>query len=117
MLSRLGLRTDATDLIIAPIQMENFHIEGDKWVYDSVKKGTSTTKILKELNADTDDINRNLNDFIEAPLVIDGDAQDIISKVKKTFDEWFPKYGSNQIKTDEEIRDLIEKQGGFIINP
>jgi cell division protease FtsH len=41
----------------------------------------------------------------------------IDSKVKTTFEEWFPKYGSNQIKTDEEIRDLIEKQGGFVLNP
>lgn len=116
MLSRLGLRTDATNLIVAPIQMENFHLEGDKWTYDSITKGTSTTTLLKELNADTEDINRNLNDFIEAPLVIDADAQDIISKVRTTFDKWFPKYGSDHIKTDEEIREMIEKQGGFTVN-
>jgi hypothetical protein len=74
MLSRLGLRTDATNLIIAPIQMTNFHLEGDKWMYDSISKGTSTTRILKELNAETEEINRNLNDYIEAPMIIDGNT-------------------------------------------
>lgn len=116
MLSRLGLRTEATDLIVAPIQMENFHWAGDKWDYDKVVKGTSTTYLLKNLDADKDYINENLDDYIEAPLVVGGDPDKIIEKVTKGFEKWFPNYGNDQIKTDEEIRDLIDKQGGFKVN-
>lgn len=117
MLSRMGLRTDSTQLLVAPIQMENFHKEGDVWTYDKINKGTSTTHILKTLHADTEDINKNLDDFIESSLVTTGSAEGVIEKVKETFEKWFPNFGNNQIKTDEEIRDMIDRQGGFKTNP
>ena len=117
MLARLGLRTEATDLIIAPIQMKNFKLNNGVWDYDSVEAGTSSTQLLKTLDADSDAINRNLDDSIEAPLIVNSDGEKVIEKVRNVFEKWFPNYGNNQLKTDEEIKDIIDKQGGFKINP
>ena len=96
--------------MIAPIKMSNFRKEGDKWVYDKVEG--ASTELLKSI---TDDANKehiinNLNEYIEQPQVLEGTADNIIERVKKTFEEWFPDYGNSQMKTDEEIRNIIKKQ-------
>lgn len=115
MLTRLGLNTLDTQLLVAPIQMENFRKEGDNWVYDAIKQGNMTSEPLEDLSdySSNPTIQKNINEYMEAPLAIDGHTEDIISKVKTTFDKWFPKYGSKSAKTDEEIREIIDKQGGF----
>jgi len=89
MLRRLGLNTMNTDVMVAPIQMENFRKENDKWVFDHITKGTtdivsgSTTaksSPLISLNERlTEDwLNRNMDEYLEAPMVINGNAQDTI---------------------------------------
>ncbi len=114
MLQRLGLNTEKTDLVVAPITMDNFHLEGDHWMYDSVSIGAISTEILHTLNeqANSEKLIKNLNEYIEAPVVM-ATAEHIISNVKEAFDKWFPKYGSKHLKTDQEIKEMIEKQGGF----
>jgi hypothetical protein len=40
MLRKLGIYTGKTDLLIAPVKMENFRKEGDRWVFDKVVEGS-----------------------------------------------------------------------------
>jgi hypothetical protein len=70
---------------VAPLEMTDFRRENDKWVYGSVKKGTSQTNPLKTLtdSLSEDYLTSNLGEFIEAPLVIDGVSEDIITKVSE----------------------------------
>lgn len=111
MLRKLGIYTGKTDLLIAPIKMENFRKEGDKWVFDKVVGGSK--QLVKSIS---DDANRekiinNINEYIEQPQVLEGQAINVIENVKKYFEQWFPRYGNNEPKTDEEIAKLIKDQG------
>lgn len=116
MLRRLGIQTNGTELMIAPIKMSNFRKEGDTWIFDKVEPGSS--EMLQSIvdSANKESVLNNLNDYIEEPQIIEGTADNIIEKVKKTFEEWFPDYGNIQVKTDEEIRDIIKKQKADIPN-
>ena len=118
MLRRWGLNTTKTDIVVAPIVLEGFRKENDQWVYDNVVQGSTSQYPLESLNDKANEtyVNNNLDDFIEAPLVIDGTSEDIIEKVSKTFTKWFPKYRDNKSKSDDEIRNLIEEHHGFDLN-
>lgn len=110
MLRRLNISTSSTELIVAPIKMDNFRKDGDKWIYDHVTPGSM--EVIKPITdeANRENIINNLNDYIEEPQVLEGTAVGMIEKVKKTFEEWIPNYGSTQVRTDEEIINLIKKQ-------
>lgn len=119
MLRRWGFNTTSSDIMVAPLEMTNFRRENNKWVYDTVSRGTTARQPFKSLTNSLSEefLTSNLNEFIEAPLVIDGDTEDIISNVSEIMQKLFPKYGDNRKKTDEEIRELINDQKGFTINP
>jgi hypothetical protein len=123
MLRRLGLNTMNTDVMIAPIQMDNFRKEGDTWVFDHVKKGTTdiingatTAKSsgLVSLNERlTEDwLNKNMDEYLEAPMVINGNAQDTIQRVVDAEKKWFGKLGGTRVRDIEEVKDLINEQLG-----
>jgi outer membrane PBP1 activator LpoA protein len=124
MLRRWNINTSHTDVMVAPIQMENFHKEGDQWVFDNVTKGNpdiirpDNSKVessaLNSLNhqLDQDYLNNNLDEFMAAPIAVEASTQDIISRVKETVEKWFPVYGNIKQKTDEEVKELINDQLG-----
>lgn len=114
MLRRYGFNTLGTDINIIPLKLDGFRKEGDNWVYNDVVKGDNTLiqDITEAANKET--IANNIDEYIEAPLVIDGNAEATIETVTKQMQECFTNYG--KVKTDEEIKALIEKQGGFKVN-
>ena len=118
MLRRWGFNTTNTDIMVAPLEMTNFRRENGNWTYDSVRKGTTANSPMQSLTdkLSEDFLTENLNEFIEAPLVIDGTTENIITKVSETMQKLFPKYGDNRKKTDDEIRALINDQKGFELN-
>ena len=124
MLRRWGLKTAHTNVMIAPIQMENFHKEGNNWTFDKVSKGTTDIvrpngdvakssgleKLDDKLSEDW--LNNNMDEYMHAPIIPEADSEDIISYVKKTMEKWFPMYGNNRNKTDQEVKDIITEQLG-----
>jgi 3',5'-cyclic AMP phosphodiesterase CpdA len=50
MLRRYGFNTSKTDIMIAPLQMENFRKDEDKWVFDKVNRGTTSRVLLQSLS-------------------------------------------------------------------
>lgn len=119
MLRRWGFNTTSSDIMVAPLEMENFRKENNQWTYDSVKRGTTASQPFKPLTNSLSEefLTSNLDEFIEAPLVIDGTSENLITEVSEIMQKLFPKYGDNRKKTDEEIKQLIEDQDGFKINP
>lgn len=118
MLRRYGFNTSKTDIMIAPLQMENFRKDDDKWVFDKVKRGTTSRVLLQSLSDKLSEqyLTSNLDDFMEAPLNLTGISNNVINTVTEAMQKLFPKYGDNRKKTDEEIRQLINDQKGFKIN-
>jgi hypothetical protein len=86
MLRRWGFNTTNTDIMVAPLEMTNFRRENGNWTYDSVRKGTTANSPMQSLTdkLSEDFLTENLNEFIEAPLVIDGTTENIITKVSET---------------------------------
>ena len=79
---------------------------------NTIDKARHVQDITEDANKET--IGNNIDEYIEAPLVIDGNAEATIETVTKQMQECFTNYG--KVKTDEEIKALIEKQGGFKVN-
>ena len=113
MLRRYGFRTDATTLNIIPLQLDNYRNEGGKWVYDDVKLGGNVLESITD-DANKENIANNLDEYIEAPLVIDGDTAHITEEVTNIMKTWFPEQGNTM--TDEQIKKMIDNQGGFVEN-
>ena len=83
MLRRYGFNTLSTDINIIPLKLDGFRKEGDDWVYNDVVKGDNTLiqDITEAANKET--IGNNIDEYIEAPLVIDGNAEATIATVTK----------------------------------
>ena len=118
MLRRWGFNTTDSDIMVAPLQMTNFRRENGQWTYDTVERGTTAKSPLKPLTdkLSEDYLTSNLDEFIEAPIVLEAETEDVITQVTTAMQKLFPKYGDNKKKTDEEIKQLIEEQDGFTLN-
>ena len=122
MLRRWNLKTSHTNVMIAPIQMEGFRKEGDNWIFDKVVKGTTdivrpdgevskTSGLVSLDDRLTEDwLNNNMDEYMQAPLIPEVDSQDVVTNVKAAMEEWFPMYGNNREKTDQEVKEIINEQ-------
>jgi RecB family exonuclease len=86
MLRRWGINTANTDVMVAPIQMKGFRKEGDEWVFDSVERAfeklhrgggeeadqPALASLSDRLTKDW--LNNNMNEYMEAPLVVEASA-------------------------------------------
>lgn len=117
MLRRWGFNTTETDIFVAPIELQNFKKVNEIWQYDGIKKGTVKISPLEDLTDKLSEpyLNNNLNEFIEAPLVIEHTTENIIEKISTIMKELFPKYGESK-RTDQEIDELIKEQNGYELN-
>ena len=115
MLRRAKISTEGTKIFIAPLQMENFRKENGVWKFDHAKVGTKQTDKLKSLlglMSRLQNLSSNLDEFIAAPMILNGTSQDIISSVAEDMQELFPKYGENKHKSRDQILDMLKKDLG-----
>ena len=113
MLRRLGIDTGAMDLLVAPIKMVGLNKNSGNWDYETIERGSTSTQLLQKLPDDTKKLNDNLDEFIEAPVIVNGHSENLVESVLDAFKKWFPKYGNTQYKSDEEVKELIKERGGF----
>lgn len=114
MLRRYGFNTKGSTINIVPLQLNDFKKVGDNWDYKEVNVGSP--KLIENITekANKDYIDNNLNEYIEAPLVMDASTESTVETVTNIMKKCFPDYG--QVKTDEQIREMIDHQGGFKVN-
>lgn len=110
MLRRHGFNTTATSLNIIPLKLNNFRKENGKWTYDNVVPGGNLLESITD-RANKDYIANNLDEYIEAPLLLDGDSSKITENVTDLMKTCFPEHGN--VATDEQIKKMIDGQGGF----
>ena len=98
MLRRHGFNTTATSLNIIPLKLDNFRKENGKWTYDDVVPGGNLLESITD-RANRDYIANNLDEYIEAPLLLDGDSSKITENVTNLMKTCFPEHGN--VATDE----------------
>lgn len=115
MLRRAGFNTTATQILVAPIQMSGFRKEFGTYKFNDAVIGTSASSLFESLNEriyNSQKISSNLDEYLIAPLVLDGDTEHILSEVTKRMATLFPNYGETRRKTDEQIKEMINAQLG-----
>lgn len=109
-LAQNGLRYNNMRSFVAPIQLEGFRIDNDEYIFDNIK----SDKVLDELTEHvrtSEKIINNLNEIISIPENLTATAENLIANVEKGMKILFPE--SNKRKTEEEVRAMIEADGGF----
>ena len=103
-LQRKGIDVYEGRLIISPIKITNFRVEGDTYVYDGVKSDLIIDEIT---NTVTEKNQARIDNFMPAPFNVTVTAEDVHLEVSKIMAEWFPKYSSTrQITRDQLIKEL-----------
>ena len=69
-----------------------------KWTYDSIVPGGNLLESITD-RANKDYIANNLDEYIEAPLLLDGDSSKITENVTDLMKTCFPEHGN--VATDE----------------
>ena len=110
-----NIKTQNTNLYVAPIQLEGFKQDDNgEWNYTGVTFGGSDSLVELTKQNESANIDNNINEYISVPVYIDADADDIIQKVKTQQKLWWPTQGEQRQKTLEEIKQMIEADGGFV---
>lgn len=113
-LRQSNVKTAGSGLYIAPIRIENFKLdENGEWNYDGISVGGSTPLIELTKQNESDNINRNITEYMDVPVYIDADADDLIQKVSEQQKAWWPTQGERRKRTREEVIQMIQDTGGF----
>lgn len=115
MLRRHNIKTQNTNLYIAPIQFEDFGLnDKGEWDYKGVTFGGPDSLVELTKQNESANIDNNINEYLEVPVYIDADADDLIQKVTSQQKLWWPTQGEQRKRTLEEVKQMIEADGGFV---
>lgn len=107
MLEKYGLNMNGSELLVAPIKLDNFRKEGNTYVYDSIYAPNSFVTINTSYN--NDNLWRNIDEFMPAPFIINANVQDAQTTISEYMSEWYPDYSTNQKITRESIINILKK--------
>ena len=126
LLKNYGLEYRTATIGILPITLTNFHLENREeaivnpddahFVYNGVEYPDEifkdiTGNIFRKNRDFEETIIKNLDDYLPEAIIKDASSDHILEYVDKQMRIWFPEYG--KIKTEDEIRKMIEDDGGF----
>lgn len=110
-LAQNGLRYNNMRSFVAPIQLNGFKLnESGEYQFKEIKYDLMLDELTKEIKTSEHIIN-NLNEKISIPENLTATAENLINNVDKQMKIVFPEFGKK--KSEEEIRDLIQKADGF----
>lgn len=111
MLEKYGLNVNEGKLMIAPIQLLNFHHDSDdKWTYDDITYGRDTFKILKTQGHSWDTIFSNIDDFLIAPFHVSVTTDRAISTVTDIMNHWFSDFPDGRLTNEEAVLKWLKKK-------
>ena len=126
LLKNYGLEYRTAKIGILPITLQNFVLENQaealanpeaaRFVYYGVNYPDHlwediTGNIFKTNNNMEQTIIKNLDDYLPEAIIEDAPTDGLIKTVTEQNKVWFPEYGKQ--KTEQEIKEMIEAQGGF----
>jgi hypothetical protein len=123
-LANYGIRTDESTSSIVPIQIKDmkYDTNNQKWIYDTisynmiegndkvqVEEITSKVKNEKTVN--------NINKFLPSKVKLSLQTEHLMENVTKSLKVLFPKYQIKRGSSDEELIEILRKEGAFEIDP
>lgn len=119
MLAYNGLNKPENRMLVVPIQIENFKpLDNEMYTYTGLKENISNTifdDLTNQINkAEQNSASNNISIYIDVPYVGVFSEDKVLETVKDQFEKWIPNYKKADTDlTDEEIKEEIEKYGGF----
>lgn len=101
MLEKYGINTYEGQLMVAPIQIQNFRKSGDTYIYDGITSPDSFITLNTSLNSDQ--MWTNIDEFMPAPFKLSVSAEKIGENVATLMGKWFPSYSSTRAVTQEQV--------------
>lgn len=129
-LNSYGINTDDSEMLVVPIQMQNFRKEGDIYVYDGVnpiqkestnslgqKIDSSLWESIKNRVEHSVQIQNNLDEFFPPKYLDSPTTENLTQEVQEAMSAFFTDYSSNKHQfTDEEIKKELDDAGAFNAN-
>lgn len=125
MLEKYGLNVTNGELIIAPIQLVNFHQENDKWVYSDIDyTKNELLKVLNTKDASWDRIFSNIDDFLVAPFTASVTTNEAVSTGTTMMNKWFSDFPDGRLDNEEAVTNWLKRKkllkkndnGQFVFN-
>lgn len=113
-----GFNIDKTKYLVVPIQLNEFkQFEENKFSFTtpSFKDTNDIFADISHIKTDVT-IQRNLGDMIYTKFTNEVVTDGLEQKVDQSIKQWYKDYSQFRIYSDEEIRQQIEKDGGFVKN-
>lgn len=108
MLQKCGINTYEGQLMVAPIQIQNFRKSGDTYIYDGIQAPDSFLSINTSLNSDK--MWSNIDEFMPAPFKLSLSAEKVGETVATLMAKWFPNYSSTRLVTEQEIINRLKAE-------
>lgn len=122
-LERMNINVDNSEMLVFPIQLNNFRKEGEKYVFDECKPisesktSSSGTKIeavlldsVKNRVETSFKISRNLQEFFPSITIDKVVSENLLKDVKEVMASWFPNQNNSSTTiTDESIQKELEE--------
>ena len=122
MLELYGININSGLLLVAPIKINNFRLDEDKYIYDGV---TSTIEFDRVNTQITPERWNKIDTFMPAPFKFNLSTSDLHQEVETILNKWSPNYSSTKLVSEKWIvqmlkgRDLLKKNenGEFVYKP
>lgn len=118
-LANYGIRTDESTSTIVPIQIKNmkFNLQEQKWEYDTISynmiEGQNTVQQEPIVKVKSDKIVSNINKFLPSSAKLTLYTEKLMENVTKSLKVLFPNYQVNRGASNEEIIEMLRKEGAF----
>ena len=119
-LQHYGIYTGDGSTSIIPIKLDNFryNADTDKFEFDNVSyeitRNSDTRVNVKPLSIKGDlKVARDLDEFLPPGTTLEVYADNLLEKVQTAIRKWCPTYQQQKNMDDTQIREMIEKAGGF----
>lgn len=130
LLRKYGLDYRNSDIGILPIQFQNLQLANSDEAHSDPNKaqfkytditypidGTGNIEIETDIQKSIFGMNSSgeqpvldvLDDYLPEELILDAPSEDIIQNVNDQISTWFPNYKQFKAKSDEEIKEMLEK--------
>ena len=122
MLEKYGINVDNSEMLVMPLQLDNFREENGEYVYDGVKRikepqtnpdgsqtGTVVWQSLKNTVEQSKNIQDNINTIMPPAPLDNPTTEGILTTVQETLAKWFPNHVFNKKSIDiESVKKELE---------
>lgn len=105
-LQKHGINTFGGKLMVAPIKISNFRLNGDSYIYDGIETADATIELNNSITVDN--WNR-IENFMPVPFNITVTSEELHTEVSRIMAEWFPDYASIREVKREDIIEMLKR--------